>query len=291
MSVDTKFKTFCSNLSIPNRSEISSRYKKITRRLNIEYRDWENETSFSRYVGSYGRGTAIAGFSDLDMIFQLPDTVKGRIDRYLGNGQSALLQEIKGKIQKTYWNTDVGGDGQVVVVKFSDGMKFEVVPAFKNDDDSYTYPDANSGGSWKKTDPIPEINTVASADKNTSGDMKRLCKMMRAWKNKWNVPMGGLLIDTLAYKFLLDWEYTSMGYLFYDWMTRDFLKFLSEEDPDKSYWFALGSNQIVWRKGKFEAKAKKAYKIALEAIDYESSGYNYSANNKWRDIYGTKFPT
>lgn len=290
MSVDTKFKNFCSNLSVSNRSEISSRYKMITRRLNIEYWDWDNDTAFSRYVGSYGRGTAIGGFSDLDMIFQMPATVKGRIDRYIGNGQSALLQEVRGKIQKTYWNTSVGGDGQVVVVEFSDGMKFEVVPAFENDDKSFTYPDSNAGGKWRKTDPIPEISTVASTNSATSGNMKALCKMARAWKNTWNAPMGGLLIDTLAHRFLLNWQHRKEGYLYYDWMTRDFLKYLSEEDPNKSYWYALGSNQIVWRRGNFEAKAKKSYNIAVEAIEYEKLGYDYSANKKWREIYGTTFP-
>lgn len=68
------------------------------------------------------------------MIFELHSSVKSRFDRYLGNGQSALLKELKLKIQKTYWNTDVGGDGQVVVVRFSDGVLFEVVPAFENSD-------------------------------------------------------------------------------------------------------------------------------------------------------------
>jgi len=220
----------------------------------------------------------------------LPATVKGRIDRHTGNGQSALLQEVKNKIEKTYWNTDVGGDGQVVVVNFSDGMKFEIVPAFENDDKSFTYPDSNSGGKWKKTDPIPEIKAVGEVDKSTNGNMKCLSKMMRAWKNKCNVPMGGLLIDTLAHRFLLNWEYKTNGFLYYDWMTRDFLKYLSEEDPNKKFWYALGSQQYVWHRGSFEAKAKKAYKISLEAIEFEKNDRDWSANQKWREIYGTTFP-
>ena len=291
MSVDTKFKKFCSNLTIPlqTRITISTRYKTITKRLNYEYWGLDSDTAFSQYVGSYGRGTAIKGFSDLDMIFVLPNSVKSRFDRYIGNGQSALLQEVKSNIQKTYWNTDVGGDGQVVVVNFSDGIKFEVVPAFENSDKSYTYPDSNSGGSWKKTNPLPEIQAVAYRDNITNGNMKRLCKMIRAWKNTWNVPMGGLLIDTLADRFLSNWNYAKEGYLYYDWMVRDFLKYLSDEDPDKLYWLALGSNQFVWRRGKFEAKARKCYHLALEAIEYEKEGYEWSANKKWREIFGTEF--
>jgi hypothetical protein len=250
----------------------------------------DSDDAFSRYVGSYGRGTAIRGFSDLDMIFVLPNTVKSRIDRHLGNGQSALLQEAKSKIEKTYWNTNVGGDGQVVVVNFSDGIKFELVPVFENADKSYTFPDSNAGGSWKKTDPHPEIDAVSFRDIITNGNMKRLCKMMRAWKANWYVPMGGLLIDTLADRFLSSWKYASESFLYYDWMTRDFLYTLSSEDTSKNYWFALGSSQFIWRGGKFEAKAKKCYNLALEAIEYEKADRDWSANQKWREIFGTSFP-
>lgn len=290
MGIATKFREFCGNLTVQNRDTISQRYRAITKRLNIEYWDWDSETSFSRYVGSYGRDTAIRGFSDLDMIFTLPPSVKSRFDNYIGNGQSALLQEVKSKIQKTYSATDVGGDGQVVVVKFSDGIVFEVVPAFENADKSFTFPDANSGGSWKKTNPLPEIAAVESRDKTTNGNMKSLCRMARAWKSTWDAPMGGLLIDTLADRFLLSWKYAKEGFVYYDWMTRDFMYFLGNEDPSKSYWLALGSNQFIWRRGNFEAKAKKCYKLAIEAIAHEEANHEWSANQKWREIYGTAFP-
>jgi len=290
MGIEKNFRTLISNLAISNRSEISNRYKQITKRLNSEYWDFDDDSAFSRYVGSYGRGTAIGGFSDLDMIFQLPSAVKSRFDRHSGNGQSALLQEVKDKIKKTYSNTDVGGDGQVVAVKFSDGMTFEVVPAFKNEDESFTYPDTNLGGSWKKTDPIPEKNAVSRRETQTSGDMKSMCKMARAWKRNCFVPIGGLLIDTLAYNFLDTWAHKGNGPFYYDFMTRDFFKYLSSQDPNKSYWYALGSNQHVMRAGNFEPKAKAAYNAALKAIEYEEQNYKTLPNEKWREIYGSKFP-
>jgi hypothetical protein len=114
--------------------------------------------------------------------------------------------------------------------------------------------------------------------------------MARAWKEKWDVPMGGLLIDTLADRFLSSWKYSTEGFLYYDWITRDFLYALSKEDPDKNYWFALGSNQFIWRRGKFETKANKCYKLALEAIELEKDNREWSANQKWRKIFGTAFP-
>lgn len=291
MGVYEDFKTFCSNLSIPNhvRSSISQRYRRITRRLNLDFWDIDSETQHSMYVGSYGRGTAIKGFSDLDMIFWLPKEYFYRYSGYSYNGQSAMLQDVRRSLLQTYPSTEIGGDGQVVVVSFTDGITFEVVPAFLNEDGSFTYPDSNDGGRWRKTNPKPEIEAIASMDAICNGNLKRLCKMVRAWKRTWNVPMGGLLIDTLAYRFLQDWKYKEESFLYYDWMSRDFFKFLSEE-PDRTYWLAVGSGQYIWGKGNFQNKAKKCYNLSLKAIEYYSNEQNWSARRVWREIYGNAFP-
>lgn len=292
MSVADNFRTFCSNINISTdkRSSIADRYGLITQRLNYDYWDLESKTYHSRYVGSYGRGTAIEGFSDLDMIFQLPYKVYKRINDNVGNGQAALLQEVRNSLGKTYSTTHIGADGQVVVINFNDDITFEIVPAFITKDDSFTYPDSKDDGSWKITDPIPEINAIAKMDSKCNGNLKNLCKMMRAWKNKWNAPMGGLLIDTLAHHFISGWEYHDKSFLYYDFLSRDFFKYLFEQNKDQSFWYAVGSNQKIYRKDLFEAKAKKCYNLSLEAIESESNGYEYTAKSKWREIYGTKFP-
>ena len=51
----------------------------------------------------------------------------------------------------------------------------------------------------------------------------------------------------------------------------------------------MGSNRYITDTGYFQYKAKQAYNTSLEAIKYESENKDYSANIKWRDIYGTKF--
>jgi hypothetical protein len=141
------FSNFCSNIQVQDGGTISTRYKAITRRLNTDFWTTTSDTAHSLYAGSYGRNTAIKGFSDLDMIFQLPYSVYQQYDSYAGNGQSALLQAVKKSIEKTYSTTSIRADGQVILVPFNDGITFEVVPAFINTDDTYTYPDANDGGS------------------------------------------------------------------------------------------------------------------------------------------------
>ena len=154
------FNTFCANIQVQESSTISTRYKAITRRLNTDFWTTISDTAHSLYVGSYGRNTAIQGISDLDMIFQLPYSVYEKYNRYVVNGQSALLQAVKTSIEKTYPKTNLRADGQVIQVPFTDGITFEVVPAFINKDNSYTFPDANNGGLWRTTNPRPEIEAI-----------------------------------------------------------------------------------------------------------------------------------
>lgn len=290
MTIATKFKTFCNNIRISSDAvnRISDRYYRITKQLNKDFWDKDSGTSHSLYVGSYGRDTDIH-VSDIDVLFQLPYKVYERINGYTGNGQSALLGEVRDSLKKTYSVTSISGDGQVVKIEFTDSVIFEIVPCFVNKDGSYTYPDTHNGGSWKNTNPKLEIEAIRQADANYNGNLKNLCRMLRAWKETWNVPMGGLLIDIFAYQFLKSWNYCDRSYLYYDWMTRDVLEFLKNQDKSQLYWLALGSNQRVAKKGDFHYQALRCYNIAKEAIKYEEDDMPNTANKKWREIYGNKF--
>lgn len=292
MGLANWFRDFCSRLIVEDGGTISIRYKNITRRINLDYWSTVSDTEHSLYVGSYGRNTATQGFSDLDMLVQLPYSEYVRYHNYTGNGQSALLQAVKKSIEKTYPATNIRGDGQVIMVPFSDDITFEVVPAFINKDDSFTYPDANNGGRWRVTNPKPEIAAIRLRNTETNGNLFQLCRMTRAWKRKWDVPIGGLLIDTLAYQFIENWEYRDKSYLYYDYMSRDFFKWLAEQDSNKEYWKAPGSGQHVYGKGLFQYKAKRCLNIVLDAIEHETATpkWEWSAKQKWREIYGISFP-
>ena len=164
------------------------------------------------------------------MIFDLPWFEYVRYDGYSGNGQSALLQAVRQSIGKRYSTSQVGADGQVVEILFQDGITFEVVPAFDNTDGSFKVPDSNDGGTWRTTNPRPEIAAIRKMNYACNGNLVRLCRMMRSWKNKWTVPMGGLLIDTLAYQFINDWQYKDKSYSYYDYMCSDFFSFMADQN-------------------------------------------------------------
>ncbi|MCJ0907421.1 nucleotidyltransferase [Rhodococcus sp. ARC_M6] len=236
-------------------------------------------------VGSYGRHTAIRGVSDLDMIYILPPSLRSSYDG--DTGPRRILNRVRDVLKARYPSTDVRVDQCVVRVQFtSNKFKFEVQPAFENDDGSFDYPDTVAED-WKRTKPRDEISATKECNDRTSKNMRYLARIARAWKNANGVVMGGLLIDTLVHRFFSTTDvYDTAGTGSYDLMARDFFEFLADE-PDKSYYLALGSNQQVKVKARFQPKAKKAYNRCIEAIEADGKA---SANKKWRAVFGTFVP-
>ena len=291
MSVADWFSTFCSNILISSTDieTISARYHQITKRINLDYYGSASDTAYSLYVGSYGRDTE-NHTSDIDVLIQLPYETYTKFNGYSSNGQSALLQEVKSVLEKTYSVSNLKGDGQIISLPFSDGINFEVLPAFLNKDASYTFPNSNNGGSWKITDPKKEIAAISEMNNKCNKNLKRLCRMVRAWRDENNVPISGILIDVFAHTFISSWNERDKSFLYYDWMSRDFFKYLSERSTTQNSWQVMGSNRFVPRSGAFEFKAKTAYSLACEAIN-AAKDYPVTAKSKWREIYGSKFPS
>ncbi len=283
MSVSEMFSEFVANLAIRNTETISLRYGELTSALNKHFRDTESNTANTLQVGSFGRKTGIHGISDLDMLYIMP---RHKWASYEDDGQLKLLQDTKAAILKRYPTTKVRVDRLVVTVTYTN-FHVEVQPVFEQDDGSYLYPDTNDGGRWKTTKPREEMEAVADMDAVKNSNLRRLSKMIRAWRNKHGFAMGGLLVDTLAYKFLESTSYyDTKSYLYYDNLSRDFFEYLSEL-PEQSEYAAPGSRQRVRVKKKFQKKAKKAHRLCLEAIAAE--GQN-GVNDKWKKVYGRPFP-
>jgi hypothetical protein len=286
MKVDEIFDALLENLKVGDASTtIAARRDEITKALNKDFRSVEGSTANRLMVGSYGRHTAIRGVSDLDMIYILPASLRSSYSSE--TGPRRMLNRVRDDLTARYPNTDIRVDQCVVRVQFtSNKFKFEVQPAFENSDGSFDYPDTKAE-SWKITKPREEIAATKDCNDRTSTNMRHLARMARAWKDANGVVMGGLLIDTLVYRFFsATSEYDDKGSLWFDFMVRDFFEFLMNE-PDKDYYLALGSNQRVNVKKRFQPKAKKAYNRCLEAIANEGKA---SANKKWREVFGSAVP-
>ncbi len=285
MSVHDDFKSFLTKLQIKNAGQISGRYGSITRRLNMFFRDSESKTSNSLQVGSYGRYTGIDGISDLDMLYIMPPS---KWEDYK-NDPSKLLDKVKEQIKKVYPNTEAIKDRNVVVVTFSNYV-IEVVPVFKLESGKFYYPDTYNGGLWKTCDPVSELSSFKGLNDTRNGNLRYLAKMVRAWRGRNSVVMSGFLIDTLCYKFFENNSaYDKTGYGKYDQLTRDFFYFL-ENEPEKSYYLAFGSNSRVMVYKKFQGSAKTARENCDEAIKARNLEQFAKANSLMKKVFGKSYP-
>ncbi|MEN4545907.1 nucleotide-binding domain-containing protein [Pantoea agglomerans] len=288
MSSREMFREFLENLKIDTKQakKVSYHYRKITKSLNLSVRGNDSRIANRLKVGSVGRHTAIKGISDLDMLYIMPAGHFAYYDKKQ-NGQSALLTDIRDVLAKEYPDQTVKKDRLVVQVIFKH-FHVEVQPVFRQDDGSFKYPESYYGGSWKITKPVQEIAAMTSFSRDKSKNLRKLCKMVRAWKNRKGVNMGGLLIDTLVYRFLSSTsEHDSTGSGSLGYLARDFFRFLSNEERKERY-HALGSGQYVrvyspW----FGRAAEEAHKLCCEAIKAEGAA---GENDKWRKVFGRAFP-
>jgi hypothetical protein len=68
---------------------------------------------------------------------------------------------------------------------------------------------------------------------------------------------------------------------------------MSAQDEKQEWWRAPGSGQRVYGKGLFQYKATRCYNISVEAISYEQATptkMEWSAKQKWREVFGSAFP-
>jgi predicted nucleotidyltransferase len=200
------------------RSKISMRYRTVTRAINQEFWNSQSETQNSLYVGSYGRGTAIDA-SDIDILIALPESEYERFDTVKGNGQSRLLQAVKNAILNAYPRSNVRADGQVVKIDFSDDMKFEILPAFKNLgwngqwDGTYRYPDTNMGGNWYSTNPRAEQDAMKQKNSSSNGLLYDTCKHFRRVRDVHysSYHLSGIVIDSFVYAAIGGWHWLKDG--------------------------------------------------------------------------------
>ena len=242
----------------------------VAKKLNQVYYSSDSVSDHLYIVGSVGRGTAIYGCSDIDIIFGMPEDKFDQYDAYADNGQSALLQEVKNILTERYPQTTIRGDGQVVVVEFNK-RTVEIVPGFKTSDGSFMYPDTHNGGGWKITNPIAEQEECAKCDSISGHVYFDLCKLIRAWKNNAGFVFHGILIDTLVYNFLESNGGLSIADNDHFRLLVDVVGCIAEKLDSCTIYYAPGSNDEVLvdaiEAEKIAGEAKKTAKLLSESED------------------------
>jgi hypothetical protein len=290
--VTERFATFQDNLALTSTqvSDGVTKYKGVVSCLNAAYWGTNSETANSFLIGSWSKNTRIRPPRDVDLYFVLPKAVYDRFQRsgYV-NKQSALLQEVKGKLLASYPTSRIRGDGPVVLAGFT-SYNVEIVPAFLYDanDRSYYVCDTNNGGSYKTTKPLHEAEVIEAADKRNNVNVRRLVRMLKCWQAWCSVPIKSFYLELLAIDFLDQWPYREQSYFFYDWMCRDFFAWMITKAS--SFVMAPGTYEIMWIGDAWKSRAESAHLRASKACEFERDNKESDGGDEWQKIFGTDIP-
>ena len=289
IAVRPRFTQFDSELSLTPRQQADGLTKAggVVGCLNRRYYGSDSRTDHSFFIGSWGKNTAGRPPRDVDLYFVLPVEVYHRFQGHVWNRQSSLLQEVKSVLVETYPDTNMSGDGQIVLVQFG-SYSVEVVPAFLLTTGSYWICDTNNGGRYKENNPSSEVNHIESVDQATNRNLRPLIRMSKAWQEHCSVPIKSFQLELIAAEFLAQSPWRLYDFFWFDWISRDFFLYL--------YWKANtcitvpGGTEVIYLGNDWHSRAQSAYWRAVKACDYERDNQVGEAGDEWQKIFGLQIP-
>lgn len=240
-------------------------------------------------TGSFGFGTSICGFSDVDYFAAIPRD-------NLSQNSSYTLQRVRDALQARFPTTPVSVRTPAVAVFFGGGEQVtEVVPADYLSESIgyggyriYDIPDGNSG--WVNSSPDKHKGWIRQLDAKYSGKIKPLIRFVKAWKYYMNVPINSFYIELRVAKYA-----SEQDRIVYSIDLLYFLKQLlncglaSIQDP-------MGISGLVPscatpnQKDDALSKLNTAVTRAEKALSNEEAGYIKEAFDWWALLFGGKFP-
>ena len=289
IAVRQRFTQFHSNLTLTPLQKLDGRKKKggVVNCLNRHYYRAPSETDNSFLIGSWAKDTAVRPPRDVDLYFLLPAEVYERFHHHVWNRQSALLQEVKNVLTATYPNTNMRGDGQVVLVRFG-SYSVEVVPAFPLVGGGYWICNTHDGGSYRTTRPWAELEHVDAIDKATNGNLRSLIRMLKVWQEQCSVPIKSFTLELVAGDFLLQSPWKHKDFFWFDWIVRDFYAYLYHRA--NTHVIVPGTSELISLGADWQSRSQSAYNRAVKACGHEKDNAVTAAGDEWQKIFGSQIP-
>jgi hypothetical protein len=194
-TVDEGFRDFLSKLT-PSASESEGARK---HRASIEA-CLENNFGLKRFVriGSFGNGTSISGYSDVDYLACLPTDKLTQSSTY-------SLGKVRDALDTRFPHTGVRVNCPAVAIPLGTtaAENTEVVPAdyIKESNGYKIYDIADCAGGWMKASPDAHNDFVRTVDGKLSGKVKPLIRFIKAWKYFREAPISSFYIELRVAKY------------------------------------------------------------------------------------------
>ena len=96
-----------------------------------------------------------------------------------------------------------------------------------------------------------------------------------------------LCLEVLACIFVSQWQYKDRSLFYYDWLVRDFFKFMLDYIGG---WIVVpGTGERIYIGDTWVTKCESAYRRAAKAEEYEHFNSGDAAADEWRKIFGQQF--
>lgn len=284
-TVDEGFRDFLPKLT-PSTTESESAK---SHRASIEAR-LKKDFGLRRFVriGSFGNGTSISGYSDVDYLASLSRDA-------LTNDSTYSLGKVRNSLDDRFPNTGVRVSCPAVVVPFGTKKSetTEVVPAdyLKEEDGYYVYDIADCKGGWMRASPDGHKAYVSAIDGKLAGKVKPLIRFIKAWKCFRDVPISSFYLELRVAKYA-----SGESSIIYDMDVKRVLCQLRDcgladmQDPMGVSGYIPACKTDALHKdalSKVETAASRAEK-AREAAEKDNIA---DAFYWWRLLYNDQFPT
>lgn len=160
----------------------------------------ESNFGLKRFVriGSYGNGTSISGYSDVDYLACFPTD-------QLTKNSTYSLRKICNALDVRFPNTGVGVRCPAISVPFGSlaTATTEVVPAdyVGEEDGLKIYEIADCADEWKRASPDAHNAYVRYVDEKHGGKVKKLIRFIKAWKYFRDVPISSFYLELRVAKY------------------------------------------------------------------------------------------
>lgn len=154
----------------------------------------QNNFGLNRFVriGSFGNGTSISGYSDVDYLACLPRDQLTRVS-------TSSLTKVRNALDTRFPYTGVHVSCPAVVVPFGNtkAETTEVVPAdYLRESKGYKiYDIADCAGGWMNASPDAHNDYVRYIDDKLRGKVKPLIRFIKAWKYFRDVPISSFYLE------------------------------------------------------------------------------------------------
>lgn len=158
-----------------------------------------NNFGLNRFVriGSFGNGTNISSYSDVDYLASLPA-------KEVSDSSSYFLTKVRNALDTRFPNTGVHIDSPAVVVPFGTykSETTEVVPAGYVTENAYkVYKIADGTGGWMHISPDAHNDYVSTIDKKLNGKVKPLIRYIKAWKFYRSAPISSFYLEMFTARY------------------------------------------------------------------------------------------